>query len=95
MHNVLFYLIFVSRNLMDKMDLITTTFATLTLYLIRKYICFVKSSSFLKKVLIRQNGDLSELSFGPRYLILATFHLVIIMFLKKHYLFHIYKLNKK
>ncbi|XP_003401249.2 uncharacterized protein LOC100644783 isoform X1 [Bombus terrestris] len=34
MHNVLFYLIFVSRNLIDKMDLITTTFATLTLYLI-------------------------------------------------------------
>ncbi|XP_050594402.1 uncharacterized protein LOC126924196 isoform X3 [Bombus affinis] len=36
MHNVLFYLIFVSRNLIDKMDLITTTFATLTLYLIQE-----------------------------------------------------------
>ncbi|XP_071866924.1 uncharacterized protein [Bombus fervidus] len=32
--NVLFYLIYVSRNLIDKMDLITITFATLTLYLI-------------------------------------------------------------
>lgn len=77
------------------MYLITTTFATLTLYLIRKYICFVKSGSFLKKVPIRQNDDLSELSFGSRYLILAKFHLIIITALKKHYLFHIYKLNKK
>lgn len=77
------------------MDLITTIFATLTLYLISKYICFVKSSRFLKKVPIRRNGDLSELSVGSRYLILAKFHLIIITALKKHYLFHIYKLNKK